>query len=190
MAELREELARGRRVVLAGWHQRLYLGIRPFAPLRPVIMISQSRDGERIARTVERLGWRPVRGSSSRGGGTALRAMVEAVSAGSVAAHVVDGPRGPARQVKRGLALLAQRSGAAIVPVYLGARRRLELRSWDRFHLPLPFTRVEIRLGPAIEVPPDATEGEQAALCERIEKLLEEGQVELDRRLRPRVEGS
>jgi lysophospholipid acyltransferase (LPLAT)-like uncharacterized protein len=182
-AELERLLARGQPVVLAGWHQRIYLGIRPAAPLRPFIMISQSRDGERIARIVEKVGWRPVRGSSSRGGVGALAALIREVSKGAVAAHVVDGPRGPARRVKPGLALLARRSGAVVIPAYLSARRRFQARSWDRFIVPYPFTRVVLRWGPALEPAAEGTDEADAEFCRRVEQSLERGHAELDREL-------
>jgi lysophospholipid acyltransferase (LPLAT)-like uncharacterized protein len=180
-SELKNLLARGHPVVLAGWHQRIYMGIRPAAPLRPVIMISRSRDGERIARIVEKVGWRPVRGSSSRGGVGALATLIREVSKGAVAAHVVDGPRGPARRVKPGLVLLARRSGAVVIPVYLSARRRFQARSWDRFNVPYPFTRVVLRYGPALTPPTEGTDEAAAEFCERVEKSLERGHAELDR---------
>lgn len=183
MEAVEERLCSGRPVVLAGWHQRFYMGIRPFRRLRPFIMISRSRDGERIARVAGALGWRPVRGSSSRGGARALVAMIRALSDGSVGAHIVDGPRGPARRVKPGLVALARRSGAAIVPVCLAARWRYVAPSWDRFHVPYPFSRVEIRIGPVVEVASSASPEEDAVLLEEIERMLERGHAELDRSL-------
>ena len=83
-----------------------------FRRYRPVIAVSPSSDGDRIAQIVQRLGWDAARGSSSRGGVRALLALVREVSAGRIAAHIVDGPKGPAGVVKPGLMLLAQRSGA------------------------------------------------------------------------------
>ncbi|MEE8278267.1 MAG: lysophospholipid acyltransferase family protein [Thermoanaerobaculia bacterium] len=181
LAHLEERIARGLPVILAGWHQRLYLGIEPLRRFHPVIMVSLSRDGERIARIVQRLGWRPVRGSSSRGGARALATMIGEVSRGAVGVHLVDGPRGPARPVKPGLALLARRAGAAIIPVYPASRRRWEARSWDRFQVPLPFTRVLIRIDPPIEVPRELSPREQETFRHEFEKTLERGYAEADR---------
>ena len=177
-------IARGRRVVLVGWHQRLYMGVGPFRRYRPVVMISQSRDGERIARVAERLGWRTVRGSSSRGGAEALQEIIEALSSGGVAGHVVDGPRGPARRVKRGCVRLAASTGAAIIPVFLAARWRWEAHSWDRFHVPLPFSRLNVRVGDPIEVPPELSPGAEEEIRQQVEKALERGQAELDLEVR------
>jgi lysophospholipid acyltransferase (LPLAT)-like uncharacterized protein len=177
---LEERLARGLPVVLAGWHQRFYMGILPFQRYRPVIMISRSRDGDRIAPVVARLGWRSVRGSSSRGGREALAALIGAVAGGAIGAHIVDGPRGPARRVKPGVVELAHETGAAIIPVSLSARRRWEAPSWDRFQVPLPFTRVRIEVHPPIEVRRQLSPAEQEEVREAVEKQLERGAAELD----------
>jgi lysophospholipid acyltransferase (LPLAT)-like uncharacterized protein len=177
---LEDRLARGLPVVLVAWHQRIYMGMLPFARYRPIIMISRSRDGERIARIVARFGWQPVRGSSSKGGAQALEKMIPAVAGGEVGAHIVDGPRGPARRVKPGTVALARRAGAVMIPVYVAARRRFEARSWDRFQVPLPFSRVLIRLGAPIEVPRELSGAEQEAVRQQLEKTLEQGYAELD----------
>lgn len=152
---LRAHLAAGGRIVLSSWHQRFYAGICYFARFHPVIMISQSRDGEVIARLVEMLGWKAARGSSTRGGRDALAAMVSEMQHRQVAGHIVDGPRGPARKIKPGIAVLAQRTDARIVPVYVAYARPWQARSWDRFQVPRPFGRVLMRFGPPTEVPPE-----------------------------------
>jgi hypothetical protein len=152
---LRAHLAAGGRIVFASWHQRFYSGICYFGRYAPVIMISESRDGEMIARLAEHLGWRPVRGSSSRGGRAALAAAVAALRDGPVAGHIVDGPRGPARKIKPGIAVLAQRADARIVPVYVAYARAWQARSWDRFQVPWPGSSVLIRFGRLIDVPPE-----------------------------------
>jgi lysophospholipid acyltransferase (LPLAT)-like uncharacterized protein len=161
-APVRAHVEAGGRVLLCSWHQRFYGGIIWFRRYAPAIAISLSRDGELIARMVEKLGWTPVRGSSSRGGSAALAGMIEAILGGTVGAHIVDGPRGPARRLKLGLVRIAQRARAPIVCVYVAYARPWEARSWDRFQVPLPFTRVLIRFGRMIEVPetpePDAFE--------------------------------
>lgn len=181
---LEARLARGERVVLASFHQRMYPGIRAFARFRPAIMISESRDGERIARVAAALGWRPIRGSSSRGGVRALVALIREVAGGTVGGHIVDGPRGPAGRVKPGVVPLARRSGAILLPVFVSARRRIETRSWDRFHVPLPFTRVCVRIGPPVPVPPEESpEGDEHVRAE-LEKSLEDGCARLDLQLR------
>ena len=150
---LRRHLGAGKRVLFASWHQRFYGGIAYLRPYRPTIMISQSADGEMIARIVRALGWGPVRGSSSRGGAAAMTAMVESFAGHQVGGHIVDGPRGPACVIKPGLLRIAQKADASIMPVYVAYARAWQARSWDRFQVPLPFTRVLIRFGRLIEPP-------------------------------------
>ena len=146
-----------RPVLLASCHGRILNGVYYLRRMRPIILVSRSRDGELISQTVERLGWRTARGSSSRGGVGALREMIRTLGPGSIGVHIVDGPRGPAGVVKLGLVLLAKRTAAALVPVYGTASHRLEARSWDRMQIPLPFARIYIRYDEPLDVPADQT---------------------------------
>jgi len=163
--QLRRHLSNGKRVLFASWHQRFYGGIAYLRPYRPSIMISQSADGEMIANVVRALGWRPVRGSSSRGGAAAMADMVAAFREQQVGGHIVDGPRGPARVIKPGLIRIAQKAAASIMPVYVGYARAWEARSWDRFQVPLPFSRVLIRFGRLIEPPRDLEPDDFGTYC-------------------------
>jgi lysophospholipid acyltransferase (LPLAT)-like uncharacterized protein len=183
--ELLEPVVRsGRAVVICGWHSSILLGIQPLRRYRPAIMVSQSRDGERITRVVERFGWRAIRGSSSRGGARALAATLRELRRGGVAAHIVDGPRGPAQVVKPGLVKLAERSGAPILPCVASARWRWEAPSWDRMQVPLPFSRVTLRFLAPLEVPPQLTPDEAEAVRKEVETRLVSGFEALDRELR------
>jgi lysophospholipid acyltransferase (LPLAT)-like uncharacterized protein len=178
---LRALVASGRRVIIVSWHGRLLTAFVHFSRYRPAVMISQSRDGARIAWIAERFGFRPVRGSSSRGGVRALLALTrELAAAGGVAIHIVDGPRGPAGEVKPGLIPLAARSGALIVPIYATARWRLEARSWDRMQVPLPWSRIDCRVDEPIEVPARLSESEADALRADLEKRMSEGYRQLE----------
>ncbi|HOX00064.1 MAG TPA: DUF374 domain-containing protein, partial [Deltaproteobacteria bacterium] len=95
-------------------------------------------------------GWDIVRGSSSRGGSEALDQMASLLRQRRIAAHVVDGPRGPAGTVKAGLVRLAQLGNAVIAPFYVTAEHAWFFRSWDRFMVPKPFSRVRLRFGDPI----------------------------------------
>ena len=141
-------------VVYASWHQRFFPGITFFATRKPIaIMISQSRDGEMIARVVDILGWQSVRGSSSKGGVRALKKIRVLAGQGFRFGHIVDGPQGPFGVVKPGLLTIAQFAGAPVLPVIVSAQRRWTFNSWDRFMVPKPFSRVFIRFAPPISVP-------------------------------------
>ncbi len=132
------------------WHRALLLAAYRYRHLGIHILISASFDGELIARTVALLGFVPVRGSSSRGGAAGLLAMSRALTAGHKCAITADGPRGPVYVAKDGAAVIARNTavrGRAVRPVsafYLHAGRAWELRSWDRFVIPKPFSRVNV----------------------------------------------
>jgi lysophospholipid acyltransferase (LPLAT)-like uncharacterized protein len=115
-------------------------------------MISQSSDGEFIARVANLTGWQTIRGSSSKDGKKALRQMIQVLKSGRLAAHIVDGPRGPAGIVKRGAINIAQDADAMIVPAYAIAGKAWHFNSWDRFFIPKPFSKVAIRYGEMIRV--------------------------------------
>ena len=108
------------------------------------ILISEHRDGELIARVAERLGYRTVRGSTSRGAARALMGVIRELQGGTPVAFTPDGPRGPAGSFAPGTVVAAQRAGCPILPVAADASRAWRLRSWDRFMIPKPFARVTI----------------------------------------------
>jgi lysophospholipid acyltransferase (LPLAT)-like uncharacterized protein len=151
-----ERVEAGKPVVICCWHQQFFSAIRHFktySTYNPPLMISRSRDGELIAGIATRTGWDIVRGSSSKGGRSALETMTEKLKEKKIAAHIVDGPRGPAGVVKAGVIRLAQLGDAVIVPFYTSADRAWYFRSWDRFMIPKPFARVRIRFGNVFPVP-------------------------------------
>lgn len=122
------------------------------------VLISQHRDGLFISKTLSFLGIGTIAGSTSRGGGTALLGLVRALRRGENVAITPDGPRGPLMQVAPGAAVAAQMSSAPLLPITYGARWRIVTSSWDRFVIPLPFTRGIVRVGDPISVPRDADE--------------------------------
>lgn len=163
----------GGRVLLCAWHQQFFSFIRYFGKFNsynPSLMISRSKDGEIISGVANLIGWQTVRGSSSRGGRTALRKMVENLSVNGLAAHVVDGPRGPIGIVKGGVIAMAREADAAIVPVYAEAENAWYFNSWDRFMLPKPFSKVTVRYGDMVTV----EKSDAPNLFEQQRKALEE----------------
>jgi lysophospholipid acyltransferase (LPLAT)-like uncharacterized protein len=116
-------------------------------------MISASRDGERIARITQHLGYRPVRGSTSKGSLAATRKLVASLRAGELAAITPDGPRGPRRHAQPGVVATARLAGRPVVTIGIGVARCWRLRSWDRFAIPKPFSRVHYAYGEPIWVP-------------------------------------
>lgn len=164
-------LAKDGSIIYASWHQRFFPGITFFATRKPIaILISQSRDGELMARVVNILGWEAVRGSSSKGGSEGLQQLKHLARSGCKIGHIVDGPKGPFGVIKPGLLRIAQVSGMAIVPTITSSERHLTFKSWDRFMVPKPFSRVVIRFGEPIVIPSDLDENafeEQRLFIER-----------------------
>ena len=160
-----------RPLIYAVWHGRIlmvpWLSAR-FERARAVrVLASRSRDGELVARWVAHFGMSVVRGSSSRGGAGALRALAAAVRAGHDVAVVPDGPRGPRERLQAGLVVLAAVTGAPVIPLGFAARPARRLHSWDRFLVPLPFARAAVVFGKAATVPRDADREHARADLER-----------------------
>ncbi len=163
----REALGRSRgRAVFVTWHQRMLMLARYFGPRRLTVMISQSRDGEYGARVAAKLGFANVRGSSTRGGMRALRALSKAIREGGRGGMLADGPQGPPRVAKVGTVLSARDAGVPIIPVVWAADRCWVLNSWDRYMIPKPFARVAVFYGAPIWVPPKVR-GEALESCRR-----------------------
>ena len=180
---IEETLAAGSSVIVFGWHELLLVACCDLRHFEPYIMISRSRDGERIARVVERLGWKVVRGSSSRGGVRALLEIVRALREPTVAGHLIDGPRGPRHEVKPGVIAMAQRSRAALIPMSYFIAHKWTARSWDRFQVPLPFSRIVGRALPARCIPPDLDDDAIRALCAELGDELTRAYAQLEAEL-------
>jgi lysophospholipid acyltransferase (LPLAT)-like uncharacterized protein len=124
------------------WHQCVLPCAFYFRGSGAVILISRSFDGELITRILRLFGFEAVRGSSSRGGGQGLLGLAHAIESGRTAIFTADGPRGPIYETKMGPIKLAQTTGAPIGAFHLEPRRARAMKSWDRFLVPLPFTRI------------------------------------------------
>jgi lysophospholipid acyltransferase (LPLAT)-like uncharacterized protein len=135
------------------WHETLLLGVWFYRWRRVHVMISASRDGERIAQVTQRLGYEPVRGSTSKGSLGATRRLVAALRAGERTTITPDGPRGPRRHAQPGLVAAARLSGRPVVAIGIGVERCWRMRSWDRFAIPKPFSRVRYAYSEPIWVP-------------------------------------
>jgi lysophospholipid acyltransferase (LPLAT)-like uncharacterized protein len=147
-----------RPLVMITWHGRMIVPTWFVRRWKVVAMISRHRDGEMVARLVERLGFDTVRGSSTRGGAAATLEMLDCVRAGQPAAMICDGPRGPIYRMKPGAPYMAMTTGATVVPATFSAERAWIFRSWDRFMVPKPFARVFMLWGEAITPPANPTE--------------------------------
>ena len=154
----------------AVWHNRLLmmpLVLKRFFPQRQgAALISASRDGGWIAALVQRIGFDVVRGSSSRQGAIAMLQLTDVLAGGRDVVITPDGPRGPVYVLGPGIVLLAQKSGAPVLPLHLEYSSCWRVKSWDRFILPRPFSKVRVILGPPHQVA--ATSSEQEFEMERL----------------------
>ena len=144
---LRRMRAEGRPVIFALWHGQLLPLLYHHRGEGVAILISEHGDGEIIARVAMSLGYRTVRGSTSRGAARALLGLVRVIGDGHDLAITPDGPRGPAKSFAPGALIVAQRSGAPIIPIAMSASSSWRLASWDSFVIPRPFARVHVSYG-------------------------------------------
>lgn len=170
----------GRPVIFAFWHSGLLPLVYLHRNQQAVALVSQHRDGEYIARVMERCGLRTARGSSTRGGARGLREMLRAAKEGRDLAITPDGPKGPPRRFKEGGVVLARLTGLPLIPTAIGAERAWRLGSWDRFLVPKPFSPMHVRYAAPIEVPRHVTDEEAERLRERLEGILNRITDEVD----------
>ncbi|HSW15165.1 MAG TPA: lysophospholipid acyltransferase family protein [Solimonas sp.] len=179
-------LGRSQGYVLATWHQNLFAGILAQSARTHCVIVSRSGDGDPVTYLCEKLGHRVVRGSSRRGdrdkgGKQAKDEMIEVLRGGTPGAVTVDGPSGPAHQVKPGIIEMARLTGVPVVPYLTLPRRYWSFPSWDAFRLPKPFTRIDVCYGTPITVPAELSAAEfDACLVSLAESLqaLERGRGE------------
>jgi lysophospholipid acyltransferase (LPLAT)-like uncharacterized protein len=166
-------------VIFCIWHNRLAMSMeaqRIFGKIRPspglAALVSASKDGGLLAAILEKFGVQPVRGSSSRRGPQALLELTTWAERGYDLAITPDGPRGPCHVVQEGVMAIAQLTGRPIIPFSFDAAWKIRLKSWDRFQIPLPFSRCEMNAAKPIFVPRNATDAEREALRKQLEAEL------------------
>lgn len=182
-------LQEGRPILGVIWHGRLL--IAPYAWVYDApqyYLISRHSDGELIARVMRLMGADTVRGSAAnplkdddKGGAAAMREILRLLRAGRSVGLTPDGPRGPRMRMSEGTVTIARLSGTPVVPVSYASTRRLILKSWDRFHLPLPFSRIFIVYSTPTEVPRHLDDAEAEQWRRRLETALNEATARADR---------
>ncbi|MEC9176085.1 MAG: lysophospholipid acyltransferase family protein [Pseudomonadota bacterium] len=149
-------LARPGPVILAFWHNRLMMMVALGTFGRQVVLLqSRHRDGQLASAAIRRFGITTIWGSTAKGGASALRALIRAGRAGDWIALTPDGPRGPRMRCQPGIVMLAQRTGAPVVPVTWSSSRRELLSTWDKMIIAWPFGGGVLSWGEPIEVPRD-----------------------------------
>jgi lysophospholipid acyltransferase (LPLAT)-like uncharacterized protein len=161
-------------VIYAFWHGRMLILSYSHRWQKIHVLISQHRDGELIARIIERLGFVSIRGSTTRGGTKALFEMAKKGASGYDVGITPDGPKGPKFKVQLGAIYIAQRSEMPIIPITNSAKSRWTLSSWDGFLIPKPFSKAVIMIGEPIYVPLKSTPQELEEKREKLEKRLVE----------------
>ncbi len=162
------------------WHNRLVLCMKAYYGYIKkhnhssglAVMVSASKDGGFLSGVLECFGVEPVRGSSSRRGHQALRELTTWAKRDYDLAITPDGPRGPCYVVQDGIISLAQLTGMPIVPVTYNLGWKIRLKSWDRFQIPLPFSRCEMVYEKPVRVPRGATEADREKLRLELENKL------------------
>ncbi len=167
-------LRAGKIPIYTFWHDRIFLGTYFWRKRGIVVMTSKSFDGEYIARFIQRFGYGAIRGSSSRGGSRALVEMIKALRAGLPMAFSIDGPRGPRYEAKLGPIILAKKTGNPLLPFIVEPKSFWQARSWDKMHVPKPFTRALLIIGEPIYVAADATADEVSAKLTELQSSLDE----------------
>lgn len=145
------------------WHQCVLPCTMYFRRTGGTILISRSLDGELITRILRLFGFDAVRGSSSRAGREGLLGLKSVLASGRPAIFTADGPRGPIYETKMGPIKLAQITGAPIGSFHLQPKRAWVMKSWDRFLVPKPFTKIVVSWGPWTHVAPDVPAEEMEA---------------------------
>jgi hypothetical protein len=180
----RRLLAEGRPFIGAFWHGRMLMipiGWDQMASMH--MLISAHRDGRIIADAVAYFGIAAIAGSTRRGGSAALRTMLKRLRDGDCVAITPDGPRGPAMTASAGIVNVARLAQVPIVPITYATSRRRIARTWDRFHIALPFGRGVFLWGEPIEIAADLDE----AGVEEARRLIEERMLEMVREADRRV---
>lgn len=156
-------------LIFCGWHAVMVGPIYHHRFNNGYTIVSEHRDGELIARVLGRLGYRMVRGSTTRGARKALVQLIRVVRAGHDVGITPDGPLGPRYVAQPGVVFVAQKTGCPIVPIGYATDRYWEFSSWDRFRLPKPFARAHLHYGEAIHVPPRLTEPDVERWRQRVQ---------------------
>lgn len=159
------------------WHQCVFPCTVYFRHTRAVILISQSFDGELITRTLKMFDYDAVRGSSSRGAREGLIGLAHMIDTGRSAIFTADGPRGPIYQTKMGPIKLAQITGVPINVFHLEPEHAWVMRSWDRFLVPKPFTRICVSWARQLHVPADLPTEQFEPMREQLNATIERARM-------------
>ena len=169
--------------VYSGWHGRTLIPALVFRNKRFTTIISHSRDGEMQNRIFTRFGFETIRGSTGRGGERALVESIRCLKKGKTMAFPPDGPRGPSGVIQPGIMMMARKSGAALFPVGCSARRRWLAPAWDKYMIPLPFSKAVMIVGEPVVVPAGADDEEVERCRLELQDRMHAAEREAERRM-------
>lgn len=169
--------------IFATWHQNCFHGVLAQNTRTHVVIISKSKDGNIVDFICQKMGHFVVRGSSKnssgvdKGGKAAKEQMIETIKSGIAGAVTVDGPQGPAKIAKPGIVDMAKKTGAPIVPYIPIAKSFWTFKSWDKFRLPKPFSKIIICYGKAIFVPENTVDLDFEKFQEELRLSLNQNEI-------------
>ena len=160
--------------VLAFWHGTMVIPWFAHRNLNLLAIISQSKDGDLLAKILRKWKYKVVRGSSSKGGEVALQIMIDHAKHECAVAITPDGPRGPNFKMKAGAVITAKKSGVPLVLVGVGYKSKTKLHSWDNFEVPLPFSKVQLVYSEPILIDKNLSRDETSKIILECEEKLNE----------------
>ena len=160
-------------VIYSFWHRAVFASAWLWRKIGIAVMVSRSFDGEYIARTIEKLGFAAVRGSSSRGGATALLGLKDQLEQGNLVVFTIDGPRGPKYVAKPGPVLLSRASALPMAAFNVALSDAWVLNTWDALMIPKPFSKALVRFSGKMRVPADADDAQMAEFHRQLQAALD-----------------
>jgi len=178
ISELHEK---GENFILAFWHGTMLVPWHKHRDMKMLGLISQSKDGEILARILRKWNYTLARGSSSKGGDVSLSVMIDFANFEGPVCITPDGPRGPRQELKAGAVVAAKKSGVPLVLLGTGYKSKYVLKSWDKFEIPKPFTKVNLVYSERIVIPKEATYEQTSGIIAECNKKLKAIQSEAER---------
>ncbi|MGH9643054.1 MAG: lysophospholipid acyltransferase family protein [Terriglobales bacterium] len=162
-----------KQVIYSFWHRAVFASAWLWRRIGIAVMVSRSFDGEYIARTIEKLGFTAVRGSSSRGGAEALLGLKSQLENGNLVAFTIDGPRGPKYVAKPGPVLLSRTTALPMAAFYVAVDDSWVLNTWDALVIPKPFSKALVRFSAKMQVPANADDEQMSDFHRQLQSALE-----------------
>lgn len=179
-------------IIYACWHRHIFVTIYRFKNTGARPLISLSEDGELVSQVAVEFNMKPVRGSSSKGGARAFLELVNTIEENNSEVLITaDGPKGPSRQIKDGTIRLAQKTKSVIVPIgWHASREKVFEKTWDKFKIPLPFSKITYAYGEPFVIPRDAPREDYGQLKENLKKAIDDLEEKIKKARREQGAGS